>query len=78
MSARDTPSTRIVFRKVGLAGLNQETDLLNTNLMWDVRKALPVAQTRIVTVGVGEHDSAICFGACPGRTGFSLSGFDFR
>jgi len=62
ISASDTPSIRIVFCTVCLAGLNQETDLLNTNWMWDVRKALPVTLTRKVTVG-------LC------GTRFSLSGF---
>src|SRR5580693_8971196 len=51
MSARDTPSIRIVFRTVCLVDLSQEADLLNTNLMWDVRKALPVTWARKVTVG---------------------------
>ena len=47
MSARETPSIRIVFRNGYVwADLSRETDLLNTNLMWDVRKALPVTVSR--------------------------------
>jgi hypothetical protein len=53
ISARETPMIRIVFRTVRWADLSQEMDLLNTNLMWDVRKALPVTLARKVTAGPG-------------------------
>jgi hypothetical protein len=48
----------MVLFTVCLAGLSPARNLLNTNLMWDVRKALPVTRARKVTTS---------------RTGFSLS-----
>jgi hypothetical protein len=47
ISASETPSIRIVFCTVRLVDPSQGTDLLDSNWMWDVRKALPVTASSV-------------------------------